>query len=170
VYGLTLTEDDSATIQIVGGNFDRNAVSRDDADEVLPHLAGDVRQHFMSVVQRDTKLRVRQRLADGTFNFDGLFFGHNWCSPRHVAAHRTTLEADLLTANNYRAIDVAERSAPCYACYERAIVGAGGFKSQPDFVDFSLGPANPRLLLALESDSVAENFGILSKSVKSLIR
>ena len=46
--GLLLPEDDSAFGQVVGGEFDLDAVAGEDADEVLAHLAGDDAEDFVS--------------------------------------------------------------------------------------------------------------------------
>ena len=42
---LLFAEDDPRFRQIVGREFHLYLVARNDPDEVLPHLAGDVRQH-----------------------------------------------------------------------------------------------------------------------------
>jgi hypothetical protein len=74
--GLTLSIDNSSAIQIIGGNFYDDAVSGNDSDKVLAHLAGNMGQDFVSIVEFDPKLRVRQRLDDAAFDLNGLFFGH----------------------------------------------------------------------------------------------
>ena len=48
--------------QVVGGQLHEHAVPCQDADEVLPHLAGHVRQHLVLVLEFDAEHRVRQRL------------------------------------------------------------------------------------------------------------
>ena len=39
------------------------------------HLSGDVGQHLVAVFQLDAKHRIGQRLVDGAFHDDGVFFG-----------------------------------------------------------------------------------------------
>src|SRR5262249_40338405 len=60
----TLAVDDPALGQVVGGDLDRDPVAGDDPDEVLPHLAGDVRQDAMAALELDHELGVGQGLDD----------------------------------------------------------------------------------------------------------
>ncbi len=46
---LSFAVDDSAPIEIVGRNFDHNAIAGDDSDKMLSHLSGDVRHDNVSV-------------------------------------------------------------------------------------------------------------------------
>jgi hypothetical protein len=74
---LLLPEDDSALGQIVGGEFDLDAVAGEDADEVLAHLAGDVAEDLaVGVVETKLEHRVGQRGNDNCFNFDRFALGH----------------------------------------------------------------------------------------------
>ena len=45
-WGLFLAEDDSASCQVVGGEFYLDFVAWKDADEMLSHFAGDVAEDF----------------------------------------------------------------------------------------------------------------------------
>ena len=65
-----MPEDDAATTQIVGREFDDHSVGRNDADVVLPHLAADGRQDPMPISQFNsepvsyTHLDVYKRQGD----------------------------------------------------------------------------------------------------------
>src|SRR5262245_34637574 len=67
---------DAVPSQIVGRQLDLDLVARKDPDEMHPHLAGDVSQDLVAVVQLDPEQRVRQRLHDCAFHLDGVFLGH----------------------------------------------------------------------------------------------
>ena len=66
---------DATSGEVVRGEFYLHLVARQDADVVHPHLAGDVRQHLVAVVELDTEHGVGQRLQDRAFEHDGVFFG-----------------------------------------------------------------------------------------------
>lgn len=66
---------DPALGQIVGGELNRYLVTAQDSNVVLSHLAGDVCSDDMSVLKLNSKLSVRQRLDDGAFHFNMIFFG-----------------------------------------------------------------------------------------------
>lgn len=67
---------DTAFREIVGRHLDIDTVPRNDADEKLPHLAGEQAQYLMSVVQLDAKLSIRKSVRHHAFLFDGFLFGH----------------------------------------------------------------------------------------------
>ena len=56
--------DDAGLVQVVGGHFDVDLVADADADEILPHFAGDVGQDFMTIRQRDPEHGAGQHLRD----------------------------------------------------------------------------------------------------------
>ena len=62
--GSLVPVDDAPAGQVVRRKLDEDLVPRQDADEVLPHLPGDVREHLMLVFQLDLEHRVRQRFDD----------------------------------------------------------------------------------------------------------
>src|SRR5256885_4261929 len=66
--------DDAAARQVVRRHLDRDLVARQDLDEVHPHLARDVGQQPVAVLQLHAKRRVRERLDHGAFDLDALFF------------------------------------------------------------------------------------------------
>src|SRR4029079_617734 len=72
--GLSLVSiRDTASGEVVGGELYLDLVAGEDADVVHPHLARDVSQHFVPVLQLDAEHRVRQRLDDRAFEHDRVF-------------------------------------------------------------------------------------------------
>jgi hypothetical protein len=76
VAALDVTEGDAAFGQVVGREFQRDLVTRQDADVVLLHLAGGVGDQLVPVLQGDAKTRVRQDFVHDTIHLDQFFFGH----------------------------------------------------------------------------------------------
>src|SRR5579863_10531635 len=52
-----VTIDDAPAREIVGRKFHSYAISRQNADEILPHFSRDMRQHLMFVFELDAKHR-----------------------------------------------------------------------------------------------------------------
>lgn len=73
---LARAEGDAGLVQIVGGHFDLNLVADGDADEMFAHLAGDVREHFVTVGEGDAEHGSREHLGDRSSDFDVFFFRH----------------------------------------------------------------------------------------------
>src|SRR5207253_1841990 len=69
----TLSVGDSTPGEVVGRQFHLHLVARKDADVVLSHLPGDLRQHFMPVFQLDAEHRARKGLGDLAFDLDLVF-------------------------------------------------------------------------------------------------
>ena len=69
--------DNAASLQVIRRNFHDHAVARHDPDEVLSHLAGDVRHHLMTVLQLNSKLRIRESFDHITFDLDCFFLRHS---------------------------------------------------------------------------------------------
>src|SRR5712692_2394615 len=67
---------DAPAGQVVGRELHLHAVARQDPDEVHPHLAAHVREHFVAVLQLHPEHRVRQRLHHSPLDLDRIFFGH----------------------------------------------------------------------------------------------
>ena len=67
---------DAATRQIVRGDFDFDSIPWDDANEILPHTAGNVRDDFASEVEFNAELRVGKRFLDAALDFNCFFLGH----------------------------------------------------------------------------------------------
>ncbi len=70
-----MAEGDPRLAQIVGRHGHVHTVTDADADEILPHLAGDVRQHFVAVGQCHAKHRAGQHLCHRPGQLDWFFFG-----------------------------------------------------------------------------------------------
>src|SRR4051812_31478674 len=69
-----LPVDDATRGQVVGRELHDHAVLGQDADVVLPHLAADVGEHPVPVLQLDPEHRIGQRLDDATLDLDGPVF------------------------------------------------------------------------------------------------
>src|SRR5262245_20290495 len=65
---------DPAARQVVRGHLDRHLVARQDLDEMHPHLARDVSEQTVAVLELHAKRRVRERLDHGPLDLDALFF------------------------------------------------------------------------------------------------
>jgi hypothetical protein len=59
--------------QIIGRQFDTNAVARHDADEVFAHPASHVRQHVMAAFNLNAKSRVGESLHHDALDFERWF-------------------------------------------------------------------------------------------------
>src|SRR4051794_13383755 len=68
---LLVAVDDATAGQVVGRELHDHAVLGEDADVVLTHLAADVGEHPVSVLQLDPEHRVGQGLDDATLDLDG---------------------------------------------------------------------------------------------------
>src|SRR6266404_3457158 len=64
-----------AACQIVRRELHRNFVSRQNPDEILAHLAGNVRQNLVLVFQLNAEHRVRQRFDYRRHYFNGVLLG-----------------------------------------------------------------------------------------------
>lgn len=70
---LLVAINDAPTGQVVGRQLHDDAILGQDTDVVLAHLAGNVSQYLVAIVQFDTEHRVRQGLDNATLNLDGAF-------------------------------------------------------------------------------------------------
>src|SRR3954469_12050197 len=77
---LLVPVDDATAGQVVRRQLHDHAVLGQDADVVLSHLAADVGEHPVSVLQLDPEHRVGQRLDDATLDLDGPVL---LCHARH---------------------------------------------------------------------------------------
>src|ERR1700682_5937985 len=66
--------DNAPAREIVGRELHLHAIARQDADEVLAHLARDVRQYAMLILQLHAKHGVGQRLDNRGHHLDGILF------------------------------------------------------------------------------------------------
>src|ERR1051326_2152867 len=99
--GLTFTVDplfesvgDSAPREVVRRQLHLHAIARQDADEVHAHLAADVREHAVAVLELHPEHRVRERLHDGALHLDHVLFGHR----RYAALRVSTSGPSSVTA------------------------------------------------------------------------
>jgi hypothetical protein len=70
---LLVPVNDPAAREVIRRKLHRDAISRQDADEILAHLSGDVSQHLMLVFELDAEHRVWERLNDSGHYFNGVF-------------------------------------------------------------------------------------------------
>lgn len=61
--------------EIVRCQFYGNAVTGDDADKMLPHLAGNMSYDLMAVLEFDAKLSPGEGLNDSSRQFDYFLVG-----------------------------------------------------------------------------------------------
>src|SRR5919205_3296989 len=64
---------DAAAIEVVGRELDLDPIARQDADVVPAHLAGDVAENLVAVVERHPEHRVGQGLRDLALHLDLVF-------------------------------------------------------------------------------------------------
>ena len=74
--GLAVAVDDPRAVEIVWRYFDSHAVTGKDADSVAAHLARNVAENKVAIIEFDAKHRVRQSLNDVAFELDLFFFSH----------------------------------------------------------------------------------------------
>ncbi len=74
---LLFAVDDTATFEVVGGDFDHDAIAGNDADEVFSHFAGDVGHHLMTVFQFDAELSICKCFDDIAFDLNRFFLRHS---------------------------------------------------------------------------------------------
>src|SRR5439155_221160 len=63
----------ATSFQVVGRQLHEDLVARHDPDEVHPHLAADVREHRVPVLELDLEHRVWKGVRNGPPHFDHLF-------------------------------------------------------------------------------------------------
>jgi len=69
---LLIPVHDPAARQIVRRKLHRHFIARENPDEILAHLPGDMRQHPVLVLQFHAEHRVRQRLNHRRHYFNGI--------------------------------------------------------------------------------------------------
>ena len=72
---LLVAVGDPTSFEVVGGQLDLDAIAREDPDVVHAHLAGDVREHLVPVLELDSEHGVGKGLDDRPFQYDCVFFG-----------------------------------------------------------------------------------------------
>src|SRR5918999_834703 len=77
----TVAIDDPSPVEVVRRDLDADPIPRQDADPETPHLARDVTEDLVAVVELHPEHRVRERLHDLAFEFDLLFLGQELDDP-----------------------------------------------------------------------------------------
>jgi hypothetical protein len=72
---LLVAVGDSTSGEIVGSEFDLDSVAGKDADVVSAHLARDMPENSMAILELDPEHGVRQGLGNGAFKHDRVFLG-----------------------------------------------------------------------------------------------
>ena len=75
-YSLLISIRYSALVQAVGCQLDLHPVSGEDPDIVHTHLAGDMAQNNMPILELYTKHRIGQSLYNLSVYFDHIIFCH----------------------------------------------------------------------------------------------
>src|SRR3954464_4504873 len=73
---LLVAVGDAAAVEVVRREFDLHPVTGQDADVMAAHLARDVPEHLMLVVELDAEHGVRKGLGDLALHLDLFFFAH----------------------------------------------------------------------------------------------
>src|SRR3984957_5269543 len=76
LQNLLVTIHEPAARQIIRRELHRYLVARQNPDEIFPHLAGNMRQHLMLVLELHAKHRIWQRLNHRGHDFYGVLFGN----------------------------------------------------------------------------------------------
>ena len=79
---------DASAIQVIDRQLNRDLVTRQDLDVMHTHLAGNMGQDLVPVLKLDLEHRVGQRLEDGTFKLDYVFFSQN-CSSKQTLSQNS---------------------------------------------------------------------------------
>src|SRR3989475_3007362 len=87
---LSVSVRDPPARRIIGREFHFHPVTRQNPDEVDPHLPGDMRQHPVTAGQLDPEHRIGQHLHNRPFNLDRVLLRHpspRPCTTRSARAH-----------------------------------------------------------------------------------
>src|SRR6516162_5640682 len=74
---LALTIDDEAARRVVRRDRDSHAVTEDDADAMAAHLAGELGEDLVAVVELDAKVAAFRDQHDLAIEMNQLFLGHS---------------------------------------------------------------------------------------------
>jgi len=69
-------EFDPCLVEVVRRHFHFDTIAHADADEILPHFAGDMSEHFVPVGKLDPEHGAWKDLAYRPFEFNRFFFVH----------------------------------------------------------------------------------------------
>ena len=73
-YRLFKAIGDTATAQVVDRKLDRDFVAGQNLDVMHAHLARDMSENLMAVLELDFENCYRERLQNGELKFDDVFF------------------------------------------------------------------------------------------------
>ena len=87
---LDVTERDATFVQVVGRQFQGNAITRKNTDVILLHFARCVCYQFVAVIEVDAETHLGQDFGNEAIHFDQFFFSHNSFRDWHgaIAGHR----------------------------------------------------------------------------------
>jgi len=72
---LFVAVSNTAAVQIIGRKFTGDTVAGENLDKMHTHLAGNVGQYFVAVLEHDAEGRIGETLLDDAVNLDCLIFG-----------------------------------------------------------------------------------------------
>src|SRR3974390_1949588 len=75
IHPLLVAVHDAAAGQVIGGKLHRDFVSRENPDEVLAHLARNMRQDLVLILQFHPEHRIRQRFNHRSHHLNGVLLG-----------------------------------------------------------------------------------------------
>jgi hypothetical protein len=117
-FSLLVPVGDTASSEVVRGQFHLNLVARENADVVHTHLPGDVCEHLVSIVEFDLEHGIRQRLEDLALENDRIFL---WLwqgtAPSPIcASHHFVVRAPHLMRRGFRAASLVLSGIRLTAC------------------------------------------------------
>ena len=71
-----MPEGDSPFGEIVRRQFKGDLVARQDADVMLPHLAGGIGDQLVTIVEINAKTRIGEHFGNHAVHFEQFFFCH----------------------------------------------------------------------------------------------
>jgi hypothetical protein len=74
---LLVAVGDAPSAEVVRGELDPDSVLGKDSDVVAAHLSRDVPQHGVPIVELYVEHGIWERLNNGAFQHDGIFFSDN---------------------------------------------------------------------------------------------
>src|SRR5436305_14185195 len=100
---LAVAIDDARAVEVVGRELAAHAITGEDADAKAPHLARDVSEDDVVVVELDAEHGIAQRLDHLALELDVVLLGH--CAAHPIRAARPAapaLRRSALTHSNYQ--------------------------------------------------------------------
>src|SRR5690349_19100839 len=73
---LLVSIDDTAAVEVVRGDLDADLVAGQHADAEAPHLAGEMREQLVIVLELHAEQQVRRGLGDLAVDFELLLYRH----------------------------------------------------------------------------------------------